>query len=373
MSDSRKMDEGPTLGDELRQSLNQSRNLDRGGRGLYILLAFVLIVSLVNLFVFVIDNMGAGNGGMSGGGKGLSAEAIEKLALKLERQQLYGAAARAWTDYLSSTNPSGEESAGIWYRIGKLYQGGGDFERALDAYYRSESIEHLKDLEAELSLRVSECLERLGRFAALRSELESRTALDPDAPTAGEEVLAEIGSWKISRSDLEKMVEAEIEAQLSSVAGGLPSDQRKAQKDRLLAEVLSEDRQQQLLERFVAEELLYRRAMEERLYDDPAYRELARNLEKKMMIQKYMDGQYAANIKISDQEVREYYEAHKADFIKDGQQVDFEEAGQQAYAMLRRSREMEIQAQLIGFLMDEYDVVVHRSKSGGEKKPEDGQ
>ncbi|MBU8922325.1 MAG: hypothetical protein KOO63_10965 [Bacteroidales bacterium] len=365
MSDSRKADEGSTLGDELRESLNQGRNLNRGGRGLHVLLAFVLVISLVNLFVLVIDNKGNGNGGMPGGDTGLSGEALERLALKLERQQLHGAAARAWTDYISATRPSGEESAGIWYRIGKLYQGGGDLERALDAYYRSESIEHLKDLEAELSLRVSECLERLGRFAALRSELESRTALDPDAPTAGEEVLAEIGSWKISRSDLEKMVEAEIEAQLSSVAGGLPPEQRKAQKDRLLAEVLSEDRQQQLLERFIAEEVLYMRAMEERLYDDAAYRELASNLEKKMLIQKYMDGQYAANINISDQEVREYYEAHKADFMKDGRQMDFEEAGQQAYAMLRRKKEMEIQAQLIGFLMDEYDVVVHQSKSGG--------
>jgi hypothetical protein len=207
----------------------------------------------------------------------------------------------------------------------------------------------------------------------LRSELESRTALDPDSPTSGEEVLAEIGSWKINRSDLEKMVEAEIEAQLSSVAGNLPPDQQKAQKDRLLAEVLSEDRQQQLLQRFIAEELLYRRAMEERLYDDPAYRELARNLEKKMMIQKYMDSQYAANINISDQEVREFFEANKTDFMKDGQQMDFEEAGQQAYAMLRRNKEMDVQSQLIGFLMDEYDVVLHQPQTGTEKQPENTQ
>jgi hypothetical protein len=372
MSDSKKVDEGSSLGEELRRSMDQGRKMNKGGRGLYALLAIVLIISLMNLSMLVINNISVGNGSMSGG-TDLSAEALEKLALKLDRQQLYGAAARAWTDYLTATRTSVEESAGIWYRIGKLYQSGGDFERALDAYYRSESIERIKDLEAEISLRVSECLERLGRFAALRSELESRTALDPDSPTSGEEVLAEIGSWKINRSDLEKMVEAEIEAQLSSVAGSLPPDQQKAQKDRLLAEVLSEDRQQQLLQRFIAEELLYRRAMEERLYDDPAYRELARNLEKKMMIQKYMDSQYAANINISDQEVREFFEANKTDFMKDGQQMDFEEAGQQAYAMLRRNREMDVQSQLIGFLMDEYDVVLHQPQTGAEKQPENTQ
>ncbi|MBN2183983.1 MAG: hypothetical protein JW746_01515 [Candidatus Krumholzibacteriota bacterium] len=301
------------------------------------------------------------------GSSGMSAGLLEEHALKLEKQQLYSAAARAWTEYLELESPGSREQAGIWFRIGKLYQDAGDFERALDAYYRSEAIAEVKEIESAISLRVSECLERLGRFAALRGELESRTAVDPES-AGSDEIVAEIGSWKISRSSLETMIEAEIDAQLGQAAGRLSPDEIRKQKEKLLGSVLKEGELGKWLDRFIAEELVYRLAMEERLYESAEYRKMIRDIEKKLIVQKRLQQEYAELITVTDEELRDWYEKNKERFSEDGNIKSFEESAEQVYAAVHLEKEMQVQSQLIGELIDKYDVVIHSSslEKGGE-------
>ena len=147
-----------------------------GGRTLLQVSAAVLVIALAILVLQV-----AGMISRSGADGGLSPDEMESLALKLERQGLADQAARAWADYLEASGAGNEKSARIWYRIGTIHQEAGAYEEALDAYYRSESFAVMKDLEYEISRRVAECLESLGRFAALSDELERRTTMPGDA------------------------------------------------------------------------------------------------------------------------------------------------------------------------------------------------
>ena len=145
-----------------------------------------------------------------------------------------------------------------------------DYERALEAYYRSEALAKIDELEPEISKRTAECLEALGKFAALNYELEARTAVAKSDSTGGKDVLAEVGTWKITRADLDMMIEAEIDMQLIAARGKPHARGEARRRSRSFStSVLKQGERDKWLQRFIAEEMLYRRAREEKLADDP--------------------------------------------------------------------------------------------------------
>jgi len=320
----------------------------------------VLILALAILVLQV-----AGMIGRERSGGGLSADRLEALALKLEKQGLDEAAAGAWEDYLEAAGAGKEKQARIWYRIGTIRQEAGSYEKALDAYYRSESHAAVDDLESEISRRVAECLESLGRYAALSSELESRTAV-PGTERPGTVVLAEIGDRKITMADLDMMIEAEVDAQLSQFAGGLNPEERAAQKEMTLGNIRKQGGYTQWLDRFLAEELLYRRAREEKLHEDAEYRVIARNFDRKMLAQRLLDRTVSAEVSVNPDEMKAYYEANPSEFEEEGKLKSFEEVQERIYMTIRSRKEMEIQRRLLDELKERYDVVIHRSELEGE-------
>ncbi len=346
------------MSDDLNLNLHRDRSHPKGpGRAVVVLLVLVLAVGIANVVLVLRPEE---QRKITIGG--LSRESLEELALKFEKQNLPGAAARAWIEYLDATKPPAGERARIWYRVGKIYQNGGDYERALEAYYRSEGIAECDELATEIGRRTAECLENLGKFAALRFELEERTAFAPEDSTASGDVLAEIGSWKITRAELDMMVEAEIEAQLSQLVGSLAPEQRRAQKERLLDQVLRQGERGRWLERFIAEELLYRSAREEGIYENPEVRSLLDNVERKLLAQKMMDREYASRINVTPEELRSYYDSHLDDFKENGEQKSFDEARGDVYAAVRMQKETAVQREVLESLMEKYDVVIHQSK-----------
>ncbi|MDD4857831.1 MAG: hypothetical protein PHD74_06965 [Candidatus Krumholzibacteria bacterium] len=338
----------------------RDRQNGRPGRTVVaIVVALVAITLALGLFF-------AGKKEGGGASSGLSGKKLQELALKFEEQKLDGAAARAWTEYLESVRPGGDEAARIWFRVGKLYQDASDFERALEAYYRSEAIAKLDELEPEISKRAADCLEALGKFAALNYELESRTAVAKTDSSGGGDVLAEIGTWKITRAGLDQMIEAEIDAQLSQLASGLAPAERQMQKQKLLDGVLKQGEREKWLQRFVAEEMLYRRAGEMKLADEPSFRTLTRSLERQILAQKLLDQELAKRVTITPDDLKMYYEAHKDQFKKDGKEQPFDKVEGDVSAAVKMQKEMEVQQQLLGELKDRYNVVIHTSKLGGK-------
>jgi len=347
------------MDDKLDLSLPpRGRGKDKGSRHLVILVVILLAVALVDLFVSLHE------GGRSAP-PAISSGKLMDVALRLEKQGLYEPAVEIWKDYLKESKPGREESAKIWYRIGKLYQEDGRYAKAVSAYYISEEIGRVEEIAHEISTRTAECLEKMGRFAALDYELERRTSFAARDSLPSDDVVAEIGPVKITRSELNRMIEAELESQLAQMAGDLSPEERREQKRKLLDSIVKGNQVQAWLERLIAEEVLYRRAREKELGDVEEIRRMIDSVERKLLAQKYLEQEYAKRIVITPDELKSYYEAHKDDYKTDGKQQGFDDVKDEIYQRVRMEKERDVQRQIIEELMDRYDVVIHKSKLAG--------
>ncbi|MFO7916045.1 MAG: hypothetical protein R6U43_10200 [Candidatus Krumholzibacteriales bacterium] len=344
------------MSNELNLSLNdENKQGGSGGKGLYILLALTLIIASATLATVII--LHGGEAQIGGGGSG---ERLEELALKLEKRELGAEAADAWKEYLEAADPDREESGKIWYRIGKIYQENGDYPGALAAYYRAESFGPLEGLENDISGRVTECLEMMGKFSALESELADRTSISERPPEG--KVIAEIGSRKITDTEVKQMIEDEIDNAIEGAAPGLAGEQRNRQKEMMIENAMKPENRKQWISNYIAKELIYREAVRDGLHRDPEYKRICEKEERDLLVQRYLNLLYGRKINITEDTLRDYYRNNSSEFTgADGGQLNFEEAMQQVYARVRMREENRVQQELMNRLRDSYDMVIHSS------------
>jgi len=293
----------------------------------------------------------------------LNSDAQKKLALKLEKQGLFTASANAWIEYLNTAGLNNNETALIWYRIGKVFQDHHAYENALDSYYRSESFARTESITADMAIRIQECLESMGKFSVMRHELSDRVSIVPagDIDNASGVVIAEIGIQKITASELDRRMELAIEKQMTLMAPYLPEEDRNDQKENMLIQFSTPTNRQMFLNQFIVEEILYRNARETSLADDPKIRNLINDQERSLLARMVLEREYDNKIKITLSDLETFFEANKDSFVKEDKQQTFEEAKNDIYKALRSKKEQEIQQHLITYLKDQYDVVIHQT------------
>jgi peptidyl-prolyl cis-trans isomerase C len=281
------------------------------GRGVAVVLALVVLlqVGLVGLVFW----QRASAPRSQGSGVQLGVEAQRELALKLEKQGLTESAVAAWQAYLAAKGGEAGKASEIWYRIGTLWQDAGRYDQALAAYYTSESFGKLPNLETEIGRRVQECLDALGKYAALRYELKDRTAVGGDAK-AGDDVIAEIGPRKITKADLDRLVEQLVAGQLERFARGLTPDQREQRKAELMKQFGDNALRRQILGQYLAQEVLCRKAREERLTDRAEVRAQLQEAERSILANEVVAAEVAGKVNITPTDVKTYYEANKEQF-----------------------------------------------------------
>ncbi len=348
-------------------------------RWVYTILIVLLILSALNIFLFFNMPMGLKkeNGGITP-----SVEAIKALALKLEKQELNSQAISTWKEYLSVAGPDTNETARIWYRIGKISEIKGDYDNALDAYYRSEAFASPEDIRNEINLGIQRCLEKAGRFAALRYELQERVG-EKSGSVKGEtsqnengQIVAEIGTIKITREELDKRIEKVIASRISGLSRYLSKDRINAEKENLLKQYSSDNGRRMFLEQYLIEEMLYRKAREERLAETDEVRDALNEMERSVLASKVMENAYKNEIKVTESDARNYYEANKAKYNekdKDGKEhvPEFDKIKDRVLLDLMNEKEKDVQSALIGRLREKYNVVVHSSAmAGGDAKPD---
>lgn len=282
-----------------------------------IILLLLLVLGVAGTGLYVdLTRKAEDSGATAEGGAELPADELKQLALKLEKQGLRSAAAAVWQEYLT-LDPSDDLSASaIWYRIGGLYQYADEHEEALHAFYRAESLGLEEDLESETNRKVQKSLEALGKFAALKHELSERVGLNADAGEKSTNVVAEIGTQKITLMELDRQIESAIEKQLAMMGGRLSDEQRRDQKARLLKQFASGQQRLNFLNGFLTQELLYRKARESELIEDPRVREQLQDSERTLLAGLMMDSELKNGILITQNVIQFYYDGRKAQFVE---------------------------------------------------------
>jgi len=331
-----------------------------------VLLGAVLALTALNVALTVALRPG----GSLEEGTELGSEALRDLALKLEKQGLEEAAATTWAEYLDRAGGSSAEAARIWYRRGKLHQEAGRYEDALACYYRSEALHPDDELAPELGKRVQESLERMGKFAALRRELTERVSLDPGAGEEGDEVVAEIGTEAITRTQLERHLEAHIEDQLRRFGPGMPEEVRRQRKEELFRQLSTAEAKMQFLQSHLAEELLVRKALAGGLAEKSEVKRRLREAERELLASLILERQIEDRVRVTEAELRSYFQEHEERYSVPGQEGaepeprPFEEVRAEVYRDLRAERERQVQERFLRGLRDEFDVVIHHDRLG---------
>jgi parvulin-like peptidyl-prolyl isomerase len=164
--------------------------------------------------------------------------------------------------------------------------------------------------------RIQECLQALGKFAALRYELDERVGVGPKKNGAGADVLAEIGSEKITRQALDQYIEKMDDSQLARMAPLVSPETLKKQKEAVLKQYSTDENRRRILTDFLARELLYRKAREDGLADDPGVRALLQQSEREILAEQALMRALAKRIHITPEDVRTFYDANRDRFAE---------------------------------------------------------
>jgi len=245
----------------------------------------------------------------------LTVEQTKDLAGKLAQRGLYQQAATAWQEYLATAKLDGPEQARIHFQIGGLLEKAGLYADAIERYYRSEALASVQELGPQINAHVKDCFERLGKFSALRYELMDRTSVD-STQAAGGKVVAEIGAEKITESQLDALIEESIDDQLTPMKAFMTPEQLNEQKKKALEQLRDPQAKQEFLQNWLAQEILYRQALDQQLGDKPDVKRLLHSLNRQALSRQMLDEQLASKINITDTDVETYYAAHKDKYVE---------------------------------------------------------
>lgn len=231
--------------------------------------------------------------GLRSGSATRSSEGLRDVAAQLRAAGALKEAARTLEGYVVTLS-GGSERAAAAYSLGDTYLELGDPEKALRWFYEAESFDD-GELKEDLSRKVVHSLERLGRFQAAQSALESRVRLDeadPASAGSGDPVVARIEQREIRLSELERSIDDLPPA----VANGLRGA----------------DARRDYLRKYVADALLWRKAQKLEYDRDP---ELQRRFEQtlqQLAISKYLEEEVLSEIDVDETDVRNFFEANRS-------------------------------------------------------------
>ena len=282
-----------------------------GGAFAVVLLLLVAALGVANL----VTASRAGKAQPMAASDGLSADQVKALAAKLAQRNLHEQAAAVWQDYLASAESTEADRARVLFQIATSFEKAGRYADAIENYYRCEATAPLDELSSQINTHVKECFERLGKFSSLRYEMMDRTSPSLSEP-AGAKIVAEIGTEKITEADLDAAIERAADNQLSSMAAFLTPEQLNEQKKRALERYRDGQAKQEFLQNWLAQEILYRQALEDGLGDKPRTRRMLEDVTRGVLSQELMNEKLASSVNITDTDLQTYYAANRDKYVE---------------------------------------------------------
>ncbi len=231
-----------------------------------------------------------------GGSSGDGGAMLRSVASKLSSVGVKGEAAKYYAAYLDRSDVSPTTRAQVCLAIGGLLKDEGRLEEALGYLYQVEELAPKSQAARDAAPLIVEVLDRLGHTQAAQVALSTRSSLDRnrDETRADGAIVARIGDREITRADLDQAISA------------LPAPVRKQLSD--------PDRMKEFLQQYVAQELLYDKALKRGLDRDPAVRQQLDQVRRQVVVNRLLEEQLQDRVKPDEQDLRNYYQAHLDQF-----------------------------------------------------------
>ena len=267
------------------------------GRAVQALL-IVNLLGLIALGAFLLLRSGTSAAADPG-----AAEHAREVASKLKAAGALDEAAALYEVYLEATDAPDDTRASIAYSLASTYLDDGRYEKALRWFYEAEAL-GVGELSDQLSKKVVHTLERLGRYHSAKAVLDSRVAFDPGPAAARSEddpVVARIGEEEIPRS------------RVTALLDDLPPE---------AAARFQGPQRAELLKKYVADELLWRKAVKLEYDRDPQVRRSYEALLKQLAISKFVEREVVSKIEIDPADLQNFFEANRARYEKEGETLE---------------------------------------------------
>ncbi len=346
-----------------------------GSRLTNLLLLVLILVGLANLTTLLW--LPRGRSALPEYRDSFSSEQLRDLANKLSQRNLYDQAAKVWQEYLDQTNLPPVERAKALFQVATCQEKAGQYAEAIESLYRCEMAAKVDDLASQVNSHMKDCFERLGRFSALRYEVMARTSYKATEDSAAK-VVAAVGPEKITEADLASAIENAVDTQLAPVTPFMTPSQLQQRRQQMLDEYKSADGRQQFLQSWLAQEVLYRQALDQGMPTQPKVKKVLDDVTRSVLAQHLMNELLASRIHITDSDLQTYYDAHKDRFMekpKDpnqpSRQKAFDEVREEVLQTLASQKSQEVQKTYIKEMMDKYDVIIHSSAFGSPEEVRD--
>jgi len=219
----------------------------------------------------------------------------KNLAGELADNNLFNASIDEYRKILNDRMIDPITAANINYLVGKIYfENMADYENAAAYYVRARSLNPKGSFYNEAGKNLIACLEKMGRMVDAKRELDRAVNLDSiKTSEKGETVLARIGETPIFLSELNEAIQ------------NLPPEMQKKYLDRT--------GKLEMLNQMVGLELMYKAAIREGYDREPAIIRKKKQIEKQLLIEKYLVDKALPQVNIDTADVRNYYLANRKD------------------------------------------------------------
>jgi len=255
----------------------------RPGYWLILLLQLLIVAGLVLIWT-----------GSRGHASAELPERARDVASKLKAAGALGEAAGLYERYLDAGAADDRGRAAIAFSLGQLYLEQGRYEKALRWFYEAESLGP-GELEEEVGKKIVHALEALGRVHAAKAALARRTQLE-SAPGVerpeSDPLVATIGADEVRRSDVTRALD------------DLPPFLRQR--------FATADGMTEFLRKYVADELIFRKAQKMEYDADPEVRRQLEGLLKQLVVGKFVEKEVIAKLEVSESDLKNFLEANRA-------------------------------------------------------------
>ncbi len=295
---------------EVPQAKDPSPN--RGGlSGLAFVLLLILLV--VNVMRFFVAPPGTIDTSRNGSGSGMpGADQIKSVAIDLENKNINSEAADLWERYLQMSKLTDLEAGNVRYRVAKLRQSAGQYDKAFAQFALAEKMlgDSSPDLIQEISLRRVECLRKLGRWAEVAREMADRATIGGDENgTRGQQVVAEVDGQKITVAEFDQLLSNQIEMAVNSRLG-LSAEDQNALRRRAHEQFADPQFRQRELQRIVGMRVLAQEARKRELDKSAEFRDRLQSVADGILGQSLLFEESTKRGTVTDEDVERFYRAN---------------------------------------------------------------